>query len=148
MPHIRNQIRMWLKTNLAGSPDAGSRVFIRRAVPLPKGLQPTLLVSIQNEPSTDMSMGDDPMQDRVPQVRITACAKGDAEETEDVLDRLAVFVENQFAVDPTMGGLIQTYAYQLTEFNFSGEGEATLCTAALTFALSVYTRRGDPETAL
>jgi hypothetical protein len=148
MAHVRTQIRAWLKTNLAGSADAGARVYISRALPLPKDLRPTLLVSIQSESSNDMSMGDDPMQERVPVVRVTACAKGDSEETEDVLDRMAVFVEGVFAGDPTMGGLIQTYSYQTTEFNFGGDNEATLCTAALTFALQVYTRRGDPETAL
>jgi hypothetical protein len=148
LTHIRTQIRDWLKTHLAGSADAGGRVLVRRTLPLPKGLQPTLLVALANEQSVDMAMGDDPLQDRTVQVKVTACAKGDSEATEDILDRLAVFVEQAFAADPTFGGLVQTYAYQATEFSFAGDGEQTLCAAALTFALSVYTRRSDPQTAL
>lgn len=146
MPHIRTQIRGWLKSNLAGSPDAGSRVFARRSLPLPKDLAPTLNFSFQAERSSDVSM--DGTQERMPEVRIAACAKGDAEATEDILDRLALFVEGVFADNPTMGGLIDSYAYQSTEFSFSGEGEKVFCTAALTFVLTLYTKRTNPQTAL
>jgi hypothetical protein len=90
----------------------------------------------------------DGTQERVPLVRVTACTKGDSEETEDLLDRLAVFIEQTFADDPTMGGLINTYIYQATEFSFAGDAEQSVCAAALTFALSTYTKRDDPETPL
>jgi hypothetical protein len=146
MAHVRKQIRDWVKANLVGSADAGSRVFLRRSLPLEKDLQPTLIASVQNERSTDISM--DGSQERIVALRVTACAKGDAEETEDTLDRMAVFVETALADDPDMGGLIETYAYQGTEFSFAGDGERTLCTAALTFALTLYTKRDDPETSL
>lgn len=146
MTHVRTQVRAWLSSHLVGSPDAGARVFARRALPLEKNLSPTLIYSVQNERSADVSM--DGTQERVLDVRVTACAKGDADDTEDVLDRLALFVEEVFAGAADMGGLIATYAYQSTEFSFAGEGEKTLCTAALTFALTLYTNRDDPETSL
>ncbi|MBX9456129.1 MAG: hypothetical protein KL863_08960 [Rhizobium sp.] len=146
MAHVRTQIREWLKINLAGSADAGPRVFARRTLPLAKELAPTLIFSIQNEMSVDISMSG--TQERTEMLRVTACAKGDADETEDQLDRMALFVERVLSGNPCMAGLIQTYAYQSTEFSFSGEGEKTFCTAALTFALTLFTQRTHAETAL
>jgi len=146
MAHVRKQIRAWLKANLTGSAEAGNRVFMRRTLPLEKNLQPSLIVAVQNERSADASMGG--TQQRVVEVRITACAKGDSEATEDTLDALGVFVEGKFAADPTLGGLAETYEYQATEFAFSGDAERSFCTAAFTFAVTLFTARGNPETSL
>ena len=146
MSHIRTQLRGWLKTSLAGSSEAGSRVYVRRSLPLPEDLQPTILIAIQNELSSDISMSG--TQRRGVAVRITLCAKGDAEATEDTLDELAVFIEGVLAADPTLGGLAETYEYQSTEFEFSGAGEKTLCTAALTFLVTLLTARDDPQNPL
>jgi len=148
MAHVRKAIRDWLKANLTGSADAGSRVEVRRSLPLPDALQPTLLIAVQNEASTDQSMGSNPSQLRRITVRVTACAKGAAEATEDILDRLAVFVEGKLAADPSLGGGAETYEYQSTEFEFNATGDKTLCTAALTFAVIVLTARNNPETPL
>lgn len=143
MAHVRKRIRDWLKAALAGSAEAGDRVEVRRALPSEKNLQPTLLIAVQNEQSQDDAQGGS--QRREIAVRVTAVAKGDAEETEDTLDALAVFVERVFAADPTLGGIAATYEYQATEFAFNGEAERTLCTAALTFLVLVFTDRIDPE---
>lgn len=145
MAHIRKQLRDWLKANLAGSTEAGSRVHVRRSLPEPKSLQPTLQIAVQGERSRDVSM--DGGQAREVLVRITALCKGDSEAGEDTLDALAVFVEEMLASNPTLGGIAQTYEYQATEFAFSGEGDKTLCSAAMTFAVAVFTGRDDPETA-
>lgn len=146
MAHVRQQVRSWVRDNLMGSAIAGSRVFVSRTAPLPDALQPTLLIAVQNERSADISAQGSQRRDVT--VRVTACAKGDAEATEDVLDELAVFVESTFATDPTLGGLAEAYEYQSTEFEFNGSGEKTLCTAALTFAVTVFTARSDPETSI
>lgn len=146
MPHNRTKIRGRVKTMLAGSPDAGARVLPRRSLPLPKDLAPTFIFAIQSERSTDVSM--DGTQERVAELRVTACAKGDAEATEDVLDRMGLYAEQRFAGDPTLGGLIETYVYQSAEFSFAGDGDQTICTAAYTFALTYYAKRGDPQTSL
>ncbi|RWC47958.1 MAG: hypothetical protein EOS55_13920 [Mesorhizobium sp.] len=146
MAHVRKRLRDWLASNLVGSPHAGLRVEQRRSLPLAKDLKPTLLFEVSNEASTDIDM--DGHQQRVVGVRITACVKDDSADGEDTLDALAVFVEGVFASNPTLGGLAQDYAYQTTECNFSGGAERTLCTAALTFAVTVFTARADPETAL
>lgn len=146
MTHIRTQIRGRVKTRLSGSPDAGARVLGRRSLPLPRELAPTFIFAFQNERSTDVSM--DGTQERVAELRVTACVKGDAEATEDVLDRMGLYAEQRFSADPTLGGLIETYAYQSAEFSFVGEGDQTLCTAAYTFALTYYAKRGDPQTSL
>ncbi|MDR7220355.1 hypothetical protein [Aminobacter aminovorans] len=146
MAHVRKQVRSWVKGNLMGSTAAGGRVFVSRTNPLPDALQPTLLIAVQNERSADVSAQGSQRRDIA--VRVTACAKGDAEATEDTLDQLAVFVESVFAADPTLGGLAETYEYQSTEFEFNGSGEKTLCTAALTFAVTLFTARTDPETSI
>jgi hypothetical protein len=43
--HLREQIRDWLKTNLAGLALAGDPVFVRLTLPLEKNLQPSLIVA-------------------------------------------------------------------------------------------------------
>lgn len=142
MPHVRKTLRDWLKTNLAGSPQAGSRVYVRRTLPLDKNLQPSLLIAVQNERSTDAAMGGS--QVRLVEFRVSACVKGDGEDAEDALDTLCVFVEKKLAA---LGGGAQTYEYQSTEFNFDASGERTLSVATMTFVAVIYTDRADPETA-
>lgn len=146
MAHIRKQLRDWLKGAMTGSPEAGDRVFVRRSFPLGKDLQPSFLVSVENERSADVSMGV--TQERVLSVRIVAVAKGEQEADEDMLDAMCVFVEGIFSSDPTCGSLAQTYEYQSTEFSTGALGEKVVSTAALTFAVTVYTRRDAPQTAL
>ena len=146
MAHVRKQLRDWLKANLVGSAQAGSRVEVRRSLPLEKTLEPTFVIQVQGERSQDDAMGGKQM--RTIEVRIVACAKGDAEATEDILDAMGVFVEGVFSDSPDLGGLAFDYAYTSTEFAFTGTGEQTFCTAAFTFAVLVRTDRTNPETAL
>lgn len=145
MAHVRKQVRDWLKAALKGSPEAGDRVEVRRALPLGKDFQPTLLLSIGAERVAEVATGG--VQSRIVEVRVTACVKDDSEDGEDTLDALSVFVERVFANDPSLGGLALDYQYELTEFGFNGDGEKTLCTAAMTFGVMVETDRADPETA-
>lgn len=137
----RVQIRDWLLANLVGSQDAGSRVMARQALPLAKDLEPTLVFTIRSQRSTDIDMNG--TQERVDLLRVTACVKGTADETEDVLDRLGMFVEDVLGSSPQLGGLIAAYEYQSTEFSHTGDGEKTLCTAAFTFSLTYYTDRAE-----
>lgn len=146
MAHVRKQLRDYLKPRLEGTPDAGDRVLVRRSLPLSRTMEPTYLLSIENERSADMSMSGS--QNREIAVRITGVVKGDQEAGEDALERLAVHAESVFSADPTLGGLAQTYEYQSTEFSTGGEGDKVVSAAALTFAVTVFTDRGDPETAL
>ena len=146
MAHVRKQLRDWLAANLVGSPQVGFRVEQRRSLPLAKDLQPTLLFEVSNEASADIDM--DGNQQRVVGIRITACVKDDSADGEDTLDAMALFVEGVFSTNPTLGGLVQDYAYQATECSFVGNAERTLCTAVLTFAVTVFTARADPQTAL
>jgi len=146
MPHIRKQIRDRLKASLAGSALAGNRVHVRRTLPLERNLHPSLIIAVQNERSADASM--DGIQQRTVEVRVTACVKGDSEAGEDMLDALGTFVEQRFAADPTLGGLAETYEYQATEFSFGDDAERIFCTAAFTFAVTILTNRGNPETSL
>lgn len=145
MSHVRKQLRDWLKTNLVGSSEAEDRVHVRRSLPEPKNLQPTLQISVRGEQSRDLSMSG--TQTREVSLRITALCKDDSEIGEDTLDALCIFVEKKLAADPTLGGIAQTYEYRATDFAFAGDGERTLCSAAMTFAAIVYTDRADPETA-
>ncbi|KQS90302.1 hypothetical protein [Rhizobium sp. Leaf386] len=143
MTHARHSIRDHVQTMLAGSPDAGARVLPRRSLPLPDRLQPTLVFNFMDEQSQDISMGGS--QERRGRLMVRACVKGDSGDSEDVLDRLAVWTELRFADDPTLGGLISTYEYQSTEFAVAGEGDKTLSIAAFIFALTYYTQRDNPQ---
>lgn len=147
MAHVRSQVRGWLAGNLAGSPEAGGRVYMRRTLPLEKDLRPSFLVAIQSERSADISMQG--TQRRTVEVRVTGCVKdSDSEDGEDTLDAMALFVEGVFAADPTLGGIAETYEYQGTDFAFNAGAETNVCTAASTYAVTLLTARDDPETAL
>lgn len=144
MAHVRTHIRNWLKGALNGSAEAGDRVVVRRVLPLEKNFQPTFLIAVQGETAAESEMGG--QQERTILVRVTACVKGDSENGENTLDAMCVFAERTFANDPSLGGHALEYQYQQTEFEFGGEGEKILCTAAMTFAVLVETSREDPET--
>lgn len=146
MAHVRKQVRDWFKTNLVGSDDAGSRVEVRRTLPLADDFQPTWLVSIVDEVSEDIS--NDGTQRRTIRVKATAVVKGDSEAGEDTLDALGVYAEHAVAADPTLGGAASTCEYEGAELDFTGDGERTLCTASFTFAATVLTARNNVETAL
>lgn len=146
MAHVRVQLSTWVVSALLGSDDADNRVYLRRALPLAKTLPATFLVSIANERSADVSGSG--TQERVADLRVIACVKADSDDAEDILARMATFAEETLAGDPTFGGLARTYEYQSTEFSVAGDGDRTCNVAAMTFAVTYYTRRTDPQTAL
>lgn len=146
MPHVRHQLRDYLKPMLAACPDATGGVDVRRTYPLQLGLRSMYLLSVENERSEDVSMGG--TQQRRIAVRVVAVAKGDQESDENLLDRMAVFAEAVFSSDPTLGGLASDYEYRSAEFSTGSAGEKVLSVVALTFDVVVMTSRTDPETAI
>lgn len=146
MARVSNQVCTYLKPKLAASPDAAGRAFVRRTYPLAREARPAYLVSVDVERSEDVAMGG--TQERIATVRIVAIAKGDQEDDEALLDRMAVFAEGVFSADPTLGGLAVDYVYRSTEFSTGSIGEKTVSVAALSFDVTIITRRADPETPL
>lgn len=146
MAHIRKQIRDYLKIALSSSDIAGRRVYVQRSIPLEKDSEACILISPQTERSADASMSG--TQERVYSLRITAVVKSGDEVAQDTLDALGMFVERVFATDPTLGGLVQTYEYQAAEWSGDGGGEWPFCTTAMTFAVTYYTDRSNPEISL
>jgi hypothetical protein len=146
MTHVRKQIRDWLMANLAGSAEAGSRVHDQRALPLAKDGVPALLFSIQSEQVSEQDF--EHTQERIVTLRVTGVVKDDSSSGGDTLDALGVFVEGRFSSDPTLGGIVKRYEYQGADFAFAGDGEKTLCTMAMRFAVQIFTERSDPETAI
>lgn len=146
MAHVRSQLLAYLKPRLTVCPDATGGLFVRRTYPLGLGMRPVFLLSIDVERSEDISAGG--TQERVSSVRVVAVAKGDQEADEETLNRMAVFAETVFSDDPTLGGLASDYQYRSTEFSTGSSGEKVLSAAALTFDVTMTTRRDNPETAL
>jgi hypothetical protein len=105
-----------------------------------------LIFSVQGERVTAIDLSS--RQQRIITVRITAVVKGDNATGSDTLDALGVFVEEKIAATPKLGGIVKYYEYLGSNFAFNSDGERTLCTLSMDFALTVFTRREDPETAI
>lgn len=146
MPHVRTQLRKWLKAKLKGSAEAGDRVLVQRTLPLPKDLKPTFLLWLSDETSEDATQGGKQMRRSI--ARVVACAKGDSEAIADLLDNMAIWAERVFADDPQLGGLAFDSMYRGARLEQRGEAEQPVSGLALEFEIAVMTRRDDPATAL
>lgn len=146
MSHVRKQVRDWLKANLAGSAQAGSRVYVRRALPIAKDSAAVLLIDIDGEGLAEISM--DGLMERQVRFTIRGAAKGSAETTENLLDALGVFVEETIDANKTLGGLAKDCTPESSNFSFSADGEKTLGTLSMNYVATVHSLRGDPETAI
>ncbi len=147
MAHVRQQLRDAVVALLSGLPTTGARVTGNRALPLAKSASPSLTVRTLSERSTDISQ--DGTQERVIALRVDVTGK-DATEAlvSDMLDDSAAEVETRLANDPSIGGLAHSCEYRSAELSIDGSGEKILGTLALTFDVTLYTKRTAPQSAL
>ncbi|RVD66410.1 hypothetical protein [Mesorhizobium sp. M7A.F.Ca.ET.027.03.2.1] len=100
-------------------------------------------IAISGEQSQDLTIKG--AQQRIVRVRALVAARGDSEQSQDRLDELCTIVETTIAGDPSFGGLARQYEYRATEFVFSGNGDQPMSVAAMSFDVTVLTRRENPQ---
>lgn len=146
MAHIRKQIRDALVTSLSsGVSLVSGRVFGTRVFPLDGGKLPCVAVYTLAEGSGLQTMGVKTLRRDASVVveayiRITGSFDDDA-------DAIAVQIEETVAADTTIGGLAKDAILTSTEIEFSGDAEAPIGVARLTYSVVYVTTIGDVETA-
>lgn len=147
MAHVRKQVRAAILALVTGLTSTGARVSANRATPKPAARGIDIVVRTPGEQSQDASM--DGQQDRIIRARLDITTKGASEDAvADALDQSAVEIELAIDADRTLGSLAQSMEYRGADLALNGDGERILGTLSIAYDVTVYTDRGDPETAL
>jgi len=146
MAHVRTQIRNRVGTVLTnGVTLVSGRVYQSRVYPLSTANLPAITVLTGSESSALMAMGAKTL-DRVATIFVD-CYVSVTDSFDDDVDALAVQVESAIAADFTVDGLAKTAILRSTDIDFSGESEAPVGIARLTYEVRYVTTIGDVETA-
>ena len=146
MAHVRKQIRDTVATALTRDVSlVQRRVFPTRVFPLDGGKLPCVSVYTLSEGSELQTMGVKTLRREASVVaeayiRVTGSFDDDA-------DALAVQIEESIASDTTLGGIAKDAILVSTEIEFSGDAEAPIGVARLTYSVVYVTTIGDVETA-
>ena len=145
MAHGRKQIRDALVAAVTGLATTGSRVFPSRVHPLPKDLEPSLLVYAMRETSAGDTMGRPITLERTVTIAVEAVVK-ESTTADDTLDQVAAEVEAAVGGDPHLGGIVLDTVLTETDIAFSGEGEMPVGRMRLEFETVYRTKENDAET--
>jgi len=145
MAHVRAKIRNALKSALTGLSITGSNVFKSKAYPRHADQLPALLIYSGAEESEPVDFDD--ATDRDYDVVVEAALFASAEQVDDLLDDIAVEVENAILVDQTLGGLAKSTTLTGSEPDTSLDGEMPFGSLAMTFTVN-YVAASDPEQSL
>ncbi|KAA5603236.1 hypothetical protein F1188_19850 [Roseospira marina] len=131
----RETIRCAVRTALRGADDArpatdaGRTVFASRCTPLAPRLLPAILVYTQSD-RRDRDRGGGVIQRHL-DVVVEVAAQGEAADA--TVDRLSMQVEAALDADPTLGGAVQSIAWESSEADYDGEGAQATAGLRLTF---------------
>ncbi|NDV20827.1 hypothetical protein GO013_15560 [Pseudodesulfovibrio sp. JC047] len=142
MAHVRTQVRDALKDRLSGLPTTSGNVFKSRGYPITSEKFPALL--IYNGPEASEPVDFDDAKDREFDVIVEAGAFAPEDQVDDMLDQIAVEVENAIEADQTLGGLAKSTTLTGSEPDVSIDGEMPFGVLALTFTVN-YMTEADPE---
>lgn len=101
--HLHKQIRSALVTALTGLTTSGSRVYANRLQPLADALQPTLLVSLDDEQAEALTVHASPILERTLELSVVAHVKATSG-LDDTLDLMSKEVETALATGITLSG--------------------------------------------
>ncbi|ATE84724.1 hypothetical protein B9J07_25580 [Sinorhizobium sp. LM21] len=144
MAHVRTRLRSHVVDIIKGSALVGNRVHASRARSLMRNEQTSAFVYTSTEQSADIDT--DGSQMRQIRVKIDVVTKGDEAGRQDDLDGFAVYVEQAFAVDPTLAGIASASEYRSTDFGANVEGEKVLQVMSITYEVAAITLNSNPET--
>jgi hypothetical protein len=147
MAHVRKQIRDALVTELTGLTTTGSNVFRSRIYPLEKTKLPCLCIFTKSETTEFDTMTISRSTARNLEVMVEAYVKETAN-YDNLLDTIAVEVEEALAADVTLGGLSKDVQVTAFEAEYSGDGEQPVAVGRFTVAVAYRTAENDVETAV
>ena len=147
MSHVRQQIREYFETQLAGLTTTGANVYASRVYPLGGAKLPALLIYTQSESLEETAFSSKRVQTRELQVIVEGYIKAVAN-FDDSLDTICKEVEIAILDAPKLGGLAVNTELTNVEASYSGEAEQPVGTIRLTFAVQYRTETGQPETAI
>lgn len=114
--HLHKQIRGAIVTALTGLATTAARVYANRLMPLPDVLSPTLLITLDQETATILTMHPSPIYERELQLTVTAVAKATSA-LDDTLDQMSKEVETALAGGITIGGRRLDFMYTGMSFD-------------------------------
>lgn len=138
--HGRKQIREYVKELLTGLPTTGDRVEIGRTRPLATNFQPTLLIYTVEESSNREFDGNPAALGRTLQLVVDGRVS-DPSVPDDILDQIALEVEDRMRTKPKFEGLIFDQYLTGTTLEVRAEGTSHLGVVRMEFRI----RYSDPE---
>lgn len=146
MSHVRQQIRDRLATLVTGLTTTGANVYKMRRYALDDSKLPAVLVYTMDESSSLITIGSRTLRRNI-NVSVEIIVKGLSTTISNTLDTACVEVEEAIAADFTLNGLAKSCILTATEIDVIVEGENTLSTAKMNYAVEYITLITDVETA-
>ena len=146
MSHVRQQIRDRVATLVTGLPTTGANVYKMRRYALDDAKLPAICVYTMDESSSLITIGTRTLR-RVINVAIDIMIKGASTTVSDSLDTICVSAEEAIAGDFTLNGLAKSCILTSTEIDINVEGEKSIASARLVYAVEYITSITDVETA-
>lgn len=146
MSHVRQQIRDRLATILTGLPTTGTSVYKMRRYALDDSKLPAILIYTMDESSSLITIGNKTIL-RTINVAVEILAKGSSATIQDTIDGICVSVEQAVGNDYQLNGLAKSAILASTEIDINAEGEISVSSARLTFAVQYITAINSVESA-
>lgn len=146
MSHVRQQIRDRVATLVTGLPTTGSNVYKMRRYALDDAKLPAICVYTTDESSSLITIGSRSLR-RVINVVIDIIIKGSSTTVSDSIDTICVSAEEAMAADFTLNGLAKSSVLTSSEIDVNVEGEKSIASARLVYAVEYVTLITDVETA-
>ena len=147
MSHVRKQIRSAVEAVLTGLVTTGANVFVSRSIDIPESKLPCLLIYTNEENSEPISMGSPRRYENTVMLDVQAIVQKN-DESDDLLDTIAVEVEVALNTDLTLGGLVTDIRKTSFEADFIDKAKIQLGRATMKFEVDYETLEGDPETSV
>lgn len=146
--HVRTQIRDAVAARLSGLATSGNRVFPSRIYPLGDASLPCLLVYLDEETISELSIGA-PILDRFADLQIRACAKANAG-LDSLLDTMLAEVETAMAsAVPVDFGLLKSQPVPIRiDMQLDDSLEKPVGFSTITYRINYCTAASSPTTAI
>ncbi|MBI4212049.1 MAG: hypothetical protein HY540_05365 [Deltaproteobacteria bacterium] len=136
--HPRKQIRDKVVSLLIGKTDAANNIFPSRVRPIEEQMLPTVQVYANSE-STEIWQEAPREYERKLSLSVQITAKAD-DSLEDVLDAIAIQVEDVLRQDHTLGELCRDVILSGTELTLNQNGDTLIGSCNITYDVLYYTQ--------
>ena len=141
--HLYAQIRGAVVTKLTGLTTSGSRVYANRLAPLPDGSSPSLLITLDEERASGLTVHQPQMQERELSLSVAAVAKA-ASNVDATLDLMSKEVETALSAGITLGA--RTLAVFYTGMSFEdAQADKPVGIKRMTFSIPFTAMSNAPD---